>query len=263
MKNARILFITLLTIFISTSTFAQEGKVLFVLSEADTLLLIKGKKKRQTGVFLNEFYLAYKAIADKGYVVDFATPIGKKATIDLESLDDDYWKGKFELKTEAIDFWENNEAFSNPMPLAEAIEKQDEYIGLVIPGGQGLMVDLIYDDNIPVLLKTFAADKKAIGLICHAPALITTIPKNDNPFVGYTVNSVTPFEEFYIEKFIMKGKPKNRKIAKQLKKLGLKYDRGGPGKGFATRDRNLVSSQNPYSGEEFNELFLKVLTEMK
>jgi len=263
MKNARILFITLLTIFISFSTFAQEGKVLFVLSEADTLLLNKGKKKRQTGVFLNEFYLAYKAIADKGYAVDFATPTGKKATIDLESLDDDYWKGKLELKTEAIDFWENNEAFSNPMPLAEAIEKQDEYIGLVIPGGQGLMVDLIYDENIPVLLKTFAADKKAIGLICHAPALITTIPEDENPFVGYRVNSVTRLEEFYIERFIMKGKPENRKIARQLRRLGLKHVRGRPGKGFAIRDRNLVTSKNPYSGEEFNGLFLNLLNEMK
>jgi putative intracellular protease/amidase len=178
-------------------------------------------------------------------------------------LDDDYWEGKLELKPEAIEFWKTNETFSNPMPLAEAIEKQEEYIGLVIPGGQGLMIDLIYDNNTAVLLKKFAADKKAIGLICHAPALITTIPKKDNPFVGYKVNSITPIEEFYVEKFIMKGKPKNRKIARQLKNLGLEYDRGGPGKGFATRDRNLVSSQNPYSGEEFNELFLKVLKEMK
>jgi putative intracellular protease/amidase len=263
MKNTRTVCIALLALFMSVPSFAQKGKVLFILSEADTLLLKKGKKKRQTGVFLNEFYLAHKAIADAGFAIDYATPTGKKATIDQESLDDDYWEGKLELKPEAIDFWENNQSFSNPMTLTKAIEKQSEYIGLVIPGGQGLMVDLIYDENTPLLLKAFATDKEAIGLICHAPALITTIPKNDNPFVGYTVNSVTPFEEFYIEKFIMKGKPKNRKIAKQLKKLGLKYDRGGPGKGFATRDRNLVSSQNPYSGEEFNELFLKFLKEMK
>ena len=263
MKNTRTVCIALLALFMSVPSFAQKGKVLFIMSEADTLLLKKGKKKRQTGVFLNEFYLAQKAIADAGFAIDYATPTGKKATIDQESLDDDYWEGKLELKPEAIEFWKNNKAFSNPMNLAKAIEKQEQYMALVIPGGQGLMVDLIYDENIPLLLKAFAADNKAIGLICHAPALITTIPKNDNPFVGYKVNSVTPFEEFYIEKFIMKGKPKNRKIARQLKNLGLEYDRGGPGKGFATRDRNLVSSQNPYSGEEFNELFLKVLKEMK
>jgi hypothetical protein len=43
------------------------------------------------------------------------------------------------------------------------------------------------------------------------------------------VNSVSPLEEIYIEKLIMKGKPKNRMIAKQLKRLGLKYERGGTG----------------------------------
>ncbi|WP_199708071.1 DJ-1/PfpI family protein [Algoriphagus lacus] len=262
MKRRNIIT-TVFALFISMSTFAQNGKVLFVLSEADTLLLKKGKKKRQTGVFLNEFYFAHKAISDAGFDIDYATPTGKKATIDQESIDDEYWKGNLELKPEAMDFWENNNEFSNPMPLEKALEKQDEYMALVIPGGQGLMVDLIYDSNTPALLKAFAEDKKAIGLICHAPALITTIPKNENPFVGYTVNSVSPFEEFYIEKFIMKGKPKNRKIAKQLKNLALEYENGGPGKGFARRDRNLVTSQNPYSSEEFNELFLKLLGEMK
>jgi hypothetical protein len=69
-------------------------------------------------------------------------------------------------------------------------------------------------------------------LICHAPALITTIPEEENPFIGYKVNSVSPLEEIYIEKLIMKGKPKNRMIAKQLKRLGLKYERGGTGQEF-------------------------------
>lgn len=263
MKNKKLLLLILITLCISTSTFAQNGKVLFVLSEADTLLLNKGEKKRQTGVFLNEFYVAYRAIVDEGFTVDFATPTGIKATIDQESIDDDYWKGKLELRDEAIEFWENDEAFSNPMPLAEAMGKQDEYIGLVIPGGQGLMVDLINDENIPIILKSFAEHEKAIGLICHAPVLITTIPKSENPFVGLRVNSVTRLEEFYIERFIMKGKPENRKIARQLRKLGLKHVNGRPGKGFAIRDRNLVTSQNPYSGEEFNGLFLNLLNEMK
>lgn len=264
MKLKSSLFITISIVFLFINAgFAQNGKILFVMSEADTLLLKEGKKKRQTGVFLNEFYQAYEAIVNAGYSVEFATPTGKKATIDQESLDDDYWKENSAQKKQAIAFWKNNEAFSNPMLLEEAIAKQSEYIGLVIPGGQGLMVDLMYDKNTPILLKNFAEDKKAIGLICHAPSLITSIAKEENPFVGYKVNSVTPFEEFYIEKFIMKGKPKNRKIARQLKELGLEYEKGGPGKNYAIRDRNLVTSQNPYSGSTFNTLFLKLLEEAK
>lgn len=125
------------------------------------------------------------------------------------------------------------------------------------------MVDLIYDKNIPTLLKHFAKEKKPTGLICHAPILITTIPKTENPFVGFKTNAVSPLEEFVIEKFIMKGKPKNRKIARKLKKLGLKYKRRLPKSNFAVKDRNLVTSQNPYSGEAFNALFLQALSEYK
>ena len=263
MGKIRNIIISIITLTVLNSTYPQNGKVLFVMSEADTLLLKEGKKKRQTGVFLNEFYQAYIAIVGEGYSADFATPTGKKATIDNESLDDTYWKENPSLKQKAIAFWENDQNFANPMTLKEVIPRIDDYIGLVIPGGQGLMVDLYYDPNTEILLKAFAEKEKAIGLICHAPALINTIPKVENPFVGYAVNSVTPFEEFYIEKFIMKGKPKNRKIARQLKNLGLSYKKGGPGKGYAVRDRNLVTSQNPYSGAKFNELFLNLLSEIK
>jgi putative intracellular protease/amidase len=259
MKKAIIIAVLIITAVLSSN--AQTKKVLFVMSAEDTLLLNKGKKERQTGVFLNEFYLLIKQLIKEGYCVDFATPGGIKATIDLESLDEDYWEEKPELKIEALEFWNKDEKFAKPMTLEKAISNYDNYIGIVIPGGQGLMVDLIYDTNIPVLLKIFAENQKAVGLICHAPALITTIPEEENPFIGYKVNSVSPIEEIYIEKLIMKGKPKNRMIAKQLKNLGLKYERGSPGKNFATRDRNLVTSQNPFSGESFNELFLDLLSE--
>lgn len=58
----------------------------------------------------------------------------------------------------------------------------------------------------------------------------------------------------------MNGKPKNRKIAKQLRKLGLKYKSGMPKANFAIKDRNLVTSQNPFSSTRFNALFLETLT---
>jgi putative intracellular protease/amidase len=257
----KLLVISVLLLSAVFLTRAQSQKILFVMSAEDTLLLNKGKKERQTGVFLNEFYLAYKAIIKEGYMVDFATPGGFKATVDLESLDEKYWEEKPGLKDEALEFWNKDEKFAKPITLEKAIKNYNKYIGIVIPGGQGLMVDLIYDTNIPVLLKIFAENQKAVGLICHAPALITTIPEDQNPFIGYKVNSVSPIEEIYIEKLIMKGKPKNRMIAKQLKNLGLKYERGKPGKNFSTRDRNLVTSQNPFSGESFNALFLDLLSE--
>ena len=112
------------------------------------------------------------------------------------------------------------------------------------------MIDLSKDKNIPMLLKHFVKNKNPTGLICHAPSLILTIPKEENPFIRFKINSVSP-----IEKFIMKGRPKNRKIAKQLRKLGLKYKQGFPKSDCAVKDRNLITSQNPYSSNTFNNLY--------
>ncbi|MGB2761242.1 MAG: hypothetical protein WBC58_14880, partial [Maribacter stanieri] len=69
--------IIIVTVMTGISLTAQNKKILFVLSAADTLELNKGEKLRQTGVFLNEFYLAYKSVTENGYMVDFATPNGR------------------------------------------------------------------------------------------------------------------------------------------------------------------------------------------
>lgn len=242
---------------------AQQRKVLFIMSAAKELKLKNGKSYPETGVFLSEFYLAYKAIVNLGYEVDFATPAGIVSSIDKESYNKKYWGAKEAWIAEATEFVKQNSKFNKPLTLAQAIENIGDYSGMVIPGGQGLMVDLFYDPTIPKILKDFSQKGKPLGLICHAPALILSIPKEENPFVGYKVNSVTGLEEFFIENFVMKGKPKNRKIARQLKKLGLKYRKGRPAGNFAVRDRELITSQNPYSNEAFNKLYLEALKEFE
>lgn len=253
--------ILLILVITANMVQAQNNKVLFVMSAADTLELNKGQKLRQTGVFLNEFYLAYKFVTAAGYSVDIATPGGIAPTIDEESVDDKYWKDNLTIKNEALEFIKTDSLFNHPKTLEMVAGNKSGYIGLIIPGGQGLMIDLKDDINIPILLKYFAEEQKPTGLICHAPSLILTIPKDENPYIGFKVNAVSPLEEFVIERFIMKGKPKTRKIAKKLKKLGLNYRKGLPKANFAVRDRNLITSQNPYSGEAFNKLYLKSLAE--
>jgi putative intracellular protease/amidase len=250
-------------LLLSQLTLCQEKKVLFVMSAARELPLKNGKSYPQTGVFLNEFFLAYKAIREAGYGVDFATPGAIVPGIDKESYSDKYWKGKADLKAEAARFVEEDQNFTHPLSLEAVTGQLGDYAGLVVPGGQGLMVDLIRHPTMPGVVKSFSSQGKAVGLICHAPALILSIPRQENPFIGYRVNAVTGFEEFYIEKFVMKGKPQNRKIGRQLKRLGLHYTKGGPGKNYAVRDRELITSQNPFSSEAFGKLYLEALAEYK
>jgi putative intracellular protease/amidase len=261
MKSIKVVIV--LALLSSMTVQAQEKKVLFIMSAAKELKLKNGKSYPETGVFLSEFYLAYKEIVDLGYQVDFATPNGVVSSIDKESYNKKYWKTKDVLIPEATNFVKQDPKFTKPLTLEQAIENINTYSGMVVPGGQGLMVDLIYDPNISKILKDFSRRGKAIGLICHAPALLLSMPKEENPFIGYKVNSVTGLEEFFIENFVMKGTPKNRKIGKQLRKLGLKYKKGKPARNFAVRDRELVTSQNPYSNEAFNKLYLEALKELE
>lgn len=261
MKSIKLIMVTLL--LSSFTVKAQQKKILFIMSASKELKLNKDKTYPETGVFLSEFYLAYKEIVDLGYEVDFATPNGITSSIDKESYNAKYWGKKAALINEATEFVNHNPKFNKTLTLEQTLANIDSYQGIIIPGGQGLMVDLLYDANISKILKGFSEKGKAIGLICHAPALILTIPKEENPFVGYNVNSVTGLEEFFIENFVMKGKPKNRKIAKQLKKLGLNYKKGKPAGNFAVRDRELITSQNPYSNEAFNKLYIEALKELK
>ncbi|TGK82616.1 type 1 glutamine amidotransferase domain-containing protein [Leptospira noumeaensis] len=239
-----------------------KPKVLIVMSAANTLLLDENHK-HPTGVFLNELYHPAIRLNQSGFDLEFATPNGKKVTLDPESLKDKYWNSK-EEKEEAIRFLNSLNSFQKPISLELAIQKNQSYVGLLIPGGQGLMTDLLYDTNLTILLSTFQKQEKTIGLVCHAPALLITLPSGPNGdgflFHGYRVNSVTKIEEWFIETFVMKGKPKVRKISDLLKERGMLYESSiFPASGYAIRDRNLVTSQNPFSGEEFTKLYLDAL----
>jgi putative intracellular protease/amidase len=178
------IYLTAIVLLTSIGASAQK-KILFVMSAAKELELKNGKTYSETGVFLSEFYLAYKAIERSGYNVDFATPNGIISSIDKKSFEKKYWKGGDMLTAEATTFIKENVEFNKPLTLERAVENRADYSGLVIPGGQGLMVDLFFDVNVSKLLKHFSNNGKPIGLICHAPALILSIQKEKNPFVGY------------------------------------------------------------------------------
>jgi len=234
--------------------------ILFVLSAAGEQTLRNGKT-RATGFFLSEFYEAYRAVVDAGYDVAIATTDGRAPVVDPESLEGDYWEAHPTWKDEALALVSDDPRFATPLSLPDVRQRSNEYIGLVVPGGQGVMIDLVDDADLHALVVEYGASGRAVGLICHAPALLTRIPDRTNPFAGRTVTSVSGFEEFYIERFVMKGRALDRKIARQLGAKGYRHRRSFPGKPGAQRDGNLVTSQNPFSGDAFNTELLAVLAE--
>ncbi len=238
------------------------GEVLFVLTAASEQRLADGSR-RQTGFFLGEFYEPYKALTDAGYTVAVATADGAAPVVDPESLKVDYWKDNPEDLKEAqrvIDQILSSKAW---MGIAEANGQWRRFQAVVVPGGQGVMEDLVDNRQLHELVAQMGAEDRPVGLICHAPAVLLRMAPQDNPFVGRRVTSVSGTEEWYIETFIMDAEARLRMIGPQLDEQGFKHESAFPGRGHAVRDCNLVTSQNPFSGAQFNALFLEALEDWR
>lgn len=251
-----------MSVILAQGPARPPGTVLFVLTAADVQTLANGKT-RSTGYFLNEFYDAYDAVTLAGYQVEIATPDGRPAVVDPESFDEDYWKDQPEVLAQARDLVQALPALQHPLTLDQAHQRVDELQGLVVPGGQGVMVDLLEHPVLHELLVALGRTDRPVGLVCHAPAVLARLPAHDDPFAGRWVTSVSAMEEWYIETFVMRGKALDRGIGEQLADRGYRYDAAPPGKPHAVRDCNLVTSQNPFSGQPFAQELLAALDDWR
>ncbi len=240
---------------------AATDTILFLMPAADSQPLADGRV-RATGYFLNEFYEPYRALRDAGYAVVFATPGGRAPTVDPESFKSRYWKAHPSHRAEAQLLVDTLSALRAPLTLEAAQRMALQFDGVIVPGGQGVMVDLLRDRRAHDLLRIMGRAGRVVGLICHAPALLTQLGTQENPFLGRRVTAVSRLEEFYIENRVMKSAANDRLIGRALKSSGYRYRRSRiPARPYAVRDGNLVTSQNPFSGERFTALYLSALRE--
>src|SRR5690606_16332088 len=122
-------------------------------------------KRRPTGYFLSEFYEPYAALRRLGHQITIATPEGKAPAIDPEGLNDDYWQDA-SAREQAVAFVKNDPGIKAPLSLEQALLQADEWDGVVVPGGQGVMVDLYQDERLRELLVRLGRMQKPVGLIC-------------------------------------------------------------------------------------------------
>ncbi|NTX16092.1 type 1 glutamine amidotransferase domain-containing protein [Myxococcus sp. CA056] len=247
---------------LSQAEVRAPGTVLMVLSAASEQQLADGSR-RQTGVFLNEFYEPYRALVDAGYTVVLATPGGRTPAFDPEGQKPSYWKERPEALAEAQALVAKLPELLAPLPLSEVRTRAEAFQAILVPGGQGVMVDLLHDTDLHGLLVDFGATARPVGLVCHAPALLSRLPAGQSPFAGRRVTSVSGFEEWYIETFVMGARAQVRGIGEQLDDAGYHHETAFPGRSRAVRDCNLVTSQNPFSGADFNTLFLAALSDWR
>lgn len=223
-------------------------KILMVLTSHDQL----GDTGKKTGFWLEEFAAPYYVFKDAGAEITLASPKGGQPPIDPSSDADG-------AQTEATKRFKSDEAAQKELAHTAVLAKvsADGFDAIFYPGGHGPLWDLAEDDDSKTLIETFAASDRAIGAVCHAPAVFKHPKGTDGkPLVsGKKVTGFTNTEEdgvglTDVVPFLVED---------MLTANGGDYHKGDDWASFVVTDGKLVTGQNPASSEEAARKLLSLI----
>jgi putative intracellular protease/amidase len=166
------------------STGNKQKRILLVMSSVDEM----GISGKQTGTWFHELAAPYYILTAAGHEVVFASPKGGEAPIDLLSL-----KAPF-----TTDYTER--FLADPAALFAARNSRKlrgvdytTFDAVFFPGGYGLLWDLASDSFAIKLIRDFHKAGRPIAMVCHAPAILRDVKKEDGQYLVKGLN-VTGFK---------------------------------------------------------------------
>lgn len=223
-------------------------KILIVLTSHDQL----GATGRKTGFWLEELAAPYFVFKDAGAEITLASPKGGQPPLDPSSdapdaQTDDTRRFRADMAA--------GRSLANTHKLSEV--NVSEYDAIFYPGGHGPLWDLANDAHSIALIETAFAADKPVGLVCHAPGVLTNAHAPDgSPLVrGRRVAGFTNGEEAAVGltdvvPFLVED---------MLKANGAHYSNGPDFAPFAVVDGLLITGQNPASSAEVANMILSAV----
>jgi putative intracellular protease/amidase len=202
-----------------------------------------GDTGHPTGSWVEEVAAPYYILTDAGVAVTIASIAGGVVPFDPNSQKPDA------VKTEAAQRFIKDAAVQTVLQATPALAalNPDDFDGIFLPGGHGVMWDLPENKILAHWLKKYDADGKIIAAVCHGPAGLTGAQGADGkPLVaGRRLTGFTNAEEKavgldHVVPFLLESK---------LRELGGVFESGGDWQPHAMRDGHLITGQNPMSSE--------------
>ena len=226
----------------------SRGKVLFVVTSHDRMGVLRNRK---TGVWLEDFAVAYDILTEAGYEVSAASPRGGEIPVDPDSLrrtehaffDPESWlaHGKA-LLTESV-------------PLIEL--RGDEFDAVYYPGGYGSFWDLPANRNNAELVEDFLNAGKPVAAIRHGGAALLSAknPGGQSILNGRRVTGASDDEErqMALDRVVPFS------LGKRLARCGAEYICAEPWKPHVIADGMLLTGQNTQSAGELARVMLSVM----
>lgn len=236
----------------------MKGKVLIILTGSTSAPLNQGAENK-TGVDIRTLMEPMEIILNAGFKVSFATPEGKTPIFDphiIQRMNDTLVK---EYK-EVLDMIGH---FDLPMNIGEISEEAlSLFDGLLLPGGFGVMSDLVENPAMRPIIKHFTLHKKPIAAIAEG-VLGLTYPLHDEEWIYKNVE-MTCTQKSSEKNFAKPFKKEKLDVSavEVLELFGAKIKHGKtPKKAFIVEADHLITGQDKYACEKFGQAFKNMLTE--
>ena len=207
----------------------KTKKVLMVVTSHSTI-----NSNRPTGLWLEEVTVPYQEFKKHGIEVTLASLNGGQAPIDPRS----------NPTVEQMESWsEVLTALKTTQPVNSL--SSAAFDAVFLPGGHGTMFDMPTNQDLQLLLRSFAETGKVIAAVCHGPAGLVGVTLSDGtPLVANkTLTAFTNAEEKAVEldqlmPFLLETK---------LRELGANFISQPLWSDHIEEDGNLITGQNPQS----------------
>jgi putative intracellular protease/amidase len=220
------------------------------------------------GFWWSELAHPYLAFTEAGYEIEVFSPAGGKCEADAMSdpRDASGYSASDLISMGFIATPKLAALIDNTRPVS-AIEVS-RFDALVVAGGQGPMFTFERAAGLHQKFVEFYESGKVTCALCHGTAILRYAKLSNGEYLakGKTVTGFANVEEDFADNAVwsMNLLPRDKhvmpwRIEDELKRLGANYIQAGLWRGFATRDGNLVTGQQNFSGGETADLIVEAL----
>ncbi len=224
----------------------MKKKVLIVLTSHDKL----GKTGNHTGYYLPEVTHPYFKFIEAGIEVDFASPKGGKAPMEIASRDlSDPYNKRF------LDDKKLVHRVEHTIPLEDI--NPDEYSAIMFAGGHGTMWDFPNSKEVSRLSSLIYEKGGVVAAVCHGPAALINVKLPGGQYLveGKKVTGFSNEEEDAVQ---MTGKMPFL-IETSLRERGAQYEKADLWQNKVVVDGRLVTGQNPASASALGEAVVNLI----
>lgn len=196
-----------------------------------------GDTGEKTGWFLSEVSHVYWPLVNDGFKVDFASPNGGMAPVEMNSMKlDDPENRSFVEKMKINDVL--------PTKAMKSIDPS-RYQVIYFAGGHGTMWDFPENSDIESVTSAIYETGGIVAAVCHGPSALTSIKLSDGKYLveGKDVNSFTDEEE----REVGKDKIVPFLLESRLRERGARFQGAKNWQNKVVISDRLITGQNPQS----------------